>query len=351
MTRSALSDAAIVGIGRTPFVRKSGRTTLGMAGEARARRVRATAASHRATSTASPVTPAATPASPMQVAHAIGIDDLGWCQSVMGGGNSVASVVAGAAAAVVTGQADVVVVYRVLGSGTRYGKAMDRVLAPGEGQFAAPHGYLVPPQWFAMWCRRHQHVYGSTSEDLGAIAVQQRAPRRQQPARDRPRAHHDRRLPRRAMGERAVPCLRLLLRGRRRGRARGHVGRTRRRPGAAARLPARRFRRQRSGWLGLRVGRHDVHVLARRGAAALVEDRVAAERHGRRADVRLLHVHRHGDPRRLRLLRQGRSRRLLPRGPRDVRRRRGREPARRSALRGLPARLEPPLRGGAAAAR
>ena len=34
MTRSALSDAAIVGIGRTPFVRKSGRTTLGMASEA-----------------------------------------------------------------------------------------------------------------------------------------------------------------------------------------------------------------------------------------------------------------------------------------------------------------------------
>jgi acetyl-CoA acetyltransferase len=111
----------------------------------------------------------------MQVAYAIGVDDLGWSCSVMGGGNVVASVVAGAAAAVVTGQAEVVVVYRVLGSGTRYGKALDRVLAPGEGQFGAPHGYLVPPQWFAMWCRRHQHVYGSTSEDLGAIAVQQRA--------------------------------------------------------------------------------------------------------------------------------------------------------------------------------
>jgi hypothetical protein len=32
--RSALSDAAIVGIGRTPFVRKSGRTPLAMASEA-----------------------------------------------------------------------------------------------------------------------------------------------------------------------------------------------------------------------------------------------------------------------------------------------------------------------------
>jgi acetyl-CoA acetyltransferase len=92
----------------------------------------------------------------------------------MGGGNVVASVVAGAAAAVVTNQADVVVVYRVLGSGTRYGKANGAVTVGGEGQFAAPHGYMVPPQWFAMWCRRHQAVYGSTSEDLGAIAIQGR---------------------------------------------------------------------------------------------------------------------------------------------------------------------------------
>jgi acetyl-CoA acetyltransferase len=112
-------------------------------------------------------------AGPMQVAYAIGIPDLGWSASVAGGGNAVASVVAGAAAAIVTNQADVVVVYRVLGSGTRYGQS-GAVQAGGEFQFAGPHGYLVPPQWFAMWCRRHQSVYGSTAEDLGAIAVQTR---------------------------------------------------------------------------------------------------------------------------------------------------------------------------------
>jgi acetyl-CoA acetyltransferase len=113
-------------------------------------------------------------AGPMQVAHAIGVDDLGWSASIMGGGNAVCSVVAGAAAAIVTSQADVVVVYRVLGSGTRYGKSSGTIQAGGDGQFAAPHGYLVPPQWFAMWCRRHQAVYGSTAEDLGAIAIQGR---------------------------------------------------------------------------------------------------------------------------------------------------------------------------------
>jgi acetyl-CoA acetyltransferase len=174
MARNTLSDAAVVGIGRTPFVRKSGRTPLAMASEAARDALRDCGL---APGDVDGFTCYGTgdSASPMRVAHAIGIDDLGWCTSVMGGGNVVASVVAGAAAAVVTGQAEVVVVYRVLGSDTRYGKAMDRVLAPGEGQFAAPHGYLVPPQWFAMWCRRHQHVYGSTAEDLGAIAIQQRA--------------------------------------------------------------------------------------------------------------------------------------------------------------------------------
>ncbi len=37
-----------------------------------------------------------------QVAHAIGIDDIGWSATVRGGGNVVASVVACAAAAIVT---------------------------------------------------------------------------------------------------------------------------------------------------------------------------------------------------------------------------------------------------------
>ena len=107
----------------------------------------------------------------MKVAHALGIEDIGWAVDVQGGGNVVAQVVSLAAAAVLTRQCEVAVVFRTLGSGTRYGRIDHAVQIGGTGQFAAPHGYLVPPQWFAMWARRHQHVYGSTSEDLGAIAV------------------------------------------------------------------------------------------------------------------------------------------------------------------------------------
>jgi len=111
---------------------------------------------------------------PSEVAYAVGVEDLGWCLSVSGGGNIVTATVTGAATAITSGQADVVVVYRVLGSDTRYGKAAGRIEVPGEGQFAGPQGYLVPPQWFAMFCRRHQYEYGSTAEDLGAIAIQSR---------------------------------------------------------------------------------------------------------------------------------------------------------------------------------
>ena len=173
MKNAALHQAALVGIGRTQFVRRSGRSTLAMASEA------ARAALRDAGMTPADVDgftcySTGDSAGPSGVAHAIGVDELGWSASIFGGGNAVTSVVAGAAAAVVTGQAEVVVVFRVLGSDTRYGSASGFIHSSGAGQFAAPHGYLMPPQWFAMWCRRHQHVYGSTSEDLGAIAVQQR---------------------------------------------------------------------------------------------------------------------------------------------------------------------------------
>ena len=173
MARTALSGAAVVGIGRTAYVRTSGRSTLGMAAEA-ARAALADAGLAPSDVDGCTCYSTGDSAGPMQVAHAIGVDDLGWSASIMGGGNAVCSVVAGAAAAIVTSQADVVVVYRVLGSGTRYGKSSGAIQADGDGQFAAPHGYLVPPQWFAMWCRRHQAVYGSTAEDLGAIAIQGR---------------------------------------------------------------------------------------------------------------------------------------------------------------------------------
>lgn len=174
MSRS-LKGAGVVGIGRTPFVRKSGRTPLAMAAEACRAALEDAGLVPGDVDGMTCFQTADTGSMPSQVAHAIGVDELGWSVALYGGGNIVTSMVTGAAAAISTGQADVVIAYRVLGSETRYGSAIGEVHAPGERQFGAPSGYLVPPQWFSMFARRHQHEYGSTSEDLGAIAIQQRA--------------------------------------------------------------------------------------------------------------------------------------------------------------------------------
>jgi acetyl-CoA acetyltransferase len=173
-----LSAAAIAGIGRTAYTRASGRSGLALAAEA-VRDALDDAGLSPADVDGITCFSTGDPASPLRVSHAIGIDEIGWTVNTYAGGNQVALVIANAAAAIITGQAEVVVVYRVLDAGVRYGKvtgdAGSTLDVGGWEQFAAPHGYMVPPQWFAMWARRHQHVYGSTCDDLGAIAINNRS--------------------------------------------------------------------------------------------------------------------------------------------------------------------------------
>jgi len=170
---NAFCGAAVVGIGRTAFTRSSGRSTLAMTVEA-VRDAIADAGLELSDVDGIINYNTGDSASSQRVAHAIGNEDIGWAVDIQGGGNVVAQVVNTAAAAVITKQCEVAVVFRTLGSGTRYGRVNGAVQVGNDIQYGAPHGYLVPPQWFAMWARRHQHVYGSKPEDLGAIAVTQR---------------------------------------------------------------------------------------------------------------------------------------------------------------------------------
>ncbi|MFF0818218.1 nonspecific lipid-transfer protein [Rhodococcus sp. NPDC003318] len=169
-------STAIVGIGRTEYTRNSGRTTLAMAAEASrlaladaglpASRVRGIIDFQFADSTG-----------PLEVARALGISELPWYVDMSAGGQAVATMVRTASAAVESGLADVVIMYRSLNgrSGYRFGTASSDRRYTGPAQFTAPHGYIVPPEWLAMWTRRHMHTYGTRAEDLGAIAVTQRA--------------------------------------------------------------------------------------------------------------------------------------------------------------------------------
>jgi acetyl-CoA acetyltransferase len=168
--------ALIVGIGRTAYTRGSGRTTLGMAAEAcRA----ALADAGMPTSEVDGLVSFSTgdSARTIEVAYALGIDGLAFPLDLSGGGNVASLVVAQAAAAVEAGACEAALVYRSLNSlsGHRYGRVEGRLEAAGYAQFGAPHGYLVPGQWFAMFARRHMHEHGTTCEDLGQIAIQTRA--------------------------------------------------------------------------------------------------------------------------------------------------------------------------------
>jgi acetyl-CoA acetyltransferase len=105
-----------------------------------------------------------------------------------GGGGGCAAV-GNAAMAVETGQAEVVVVYRSLCQGQfiRFGTAGMNPSAPPPPEpptvknadtpflasmgFVMPYGLLMAAAAYALPTRRHMHLYGTTSEQLGRIAV------------------------------------------------------------------------------------------------------------------------------------------------------------------------------------
>jgi acetyl-CoA acetyltransferase len=172
----SLPEAAIVGIGRTEFSLASGRTTVALAAEATRRALADAGLS------ANDVDGIGTfgmndTAMTLTVAAAIGVEELRWGVDLFGGGNSVTALISLAADAVKAGTAETIVLYRSMNgrSAQRLGDAAEAIarVIP-DLHFSMPQGYVVPPQFMAMWARRHQHEYGSTCEDLGRIAVTQR---------------------------------------------------------------------------------------------------------------------------------------------------------------------------------
>ena len=118
-----------MGIGRTGYSRASGRTPTALAAEA----VRNALEDCGLTpADVDGMTCYGGNVSPNQIAYAIGLDSLSWITDTVGGGNVVSAVVANAAAAIVTGQCEVAVVYRVLGSETRYGANTSAVQVGGR---------------------------------------------------------------------------------------------------------------------------------------------------------------------------------------------------------------------------
>ena len=116
-----------------------------------------------------------------ELAANLGVEELQYATTVhMGGAAAVASVQT-AAMAVAAGIANYALVVTgwngYSATRTRSVLASDTSVIPGGDiarDYYMPYGLTVPAQWYALIARRHMHEFGTTAEQLGAIALAMR---------------------------------------------------------------------------------------------------------------------------------------------------------------------------------
>jgi acetyl-CoA acetyltransferase len=184
---------AISGIGATDFTRNSGRSDLTLATQA---------------SLAAIADAGLTPhdidgivrcdmdlVRPNDLVDALGLTRLDYFGEAGPGGVAPCVQVAQAVAAIISGQATNVLVFRSLNgrSGRRYGLSSAGHSRVGGGgtydEYFLPYGLLTPGQIFGLMAQRHMLEFGTTEKDLGAIALACRARANANPAaqmHDRP---------------------------------------------------------------------------------------------------------------------------------------------------------------------
>lgn len=178
----ALRDrTAIIGIGETEYTKRGGATQSEMALACQAIRRAVTDAGLSLDDVDGLCAYNSDRCTIVEVAEALNLQ-LRFANLYPGGGNSAAGVVHNAAMAVATGTARVVVCYRSICQGTqfRYGQARSgygahagamQAYAASWQAFTAPFGLMTPAQMCALDARRHMHLYGTTSEQMGLVAV------------------------------------------------------------------------------------------------------------------------------------------------------------------------------------
>jgi acetyl-CoA acetyltransferase len=166
--------AAITGVGYTELSKRSGRSVLALATEACA------AAVADAGLRPSDVDGVASfmvmhDSVPTQaIATTLALPVLRYSLDLDLGGQAPCHLVTQAAAAVTTGQARHVVVFRALNG--RSGPRVGTMQFHGMGaQFRYPIGYDAYLMYCGMWAQRYLHETGQGELDLGAVAVSQRA--------------------------------------------------------------------------------------------------------------------------------------------------------------------------------
>jgi acetyl-CoA acetyltransferase len=162
--------AAVVGIGQTEFSKDSDRSELQLAAEA----VRAAIsdAGLEPTDVDGLVTFVEDTNDPLQVMRSVGIQNLRWLSRTPYGGGGSSATIQHAAAAVISGAADVVAVYRAFNerSGRRFGQPQGTVPMPSFNWYL-PFGLDTPAKIYSLWYQRYMSTYGLTNEDFGRYTV------------------------------------------------------------------------------------------------------------------------------------------------------------------------------------
>jgi acetyl-CoA acetyltransferase len=170
------SKCAIVGIGQTEFSKDSGKSELSLALEAIMGAIEDAGLSPKEIDGVVRYR-CDTSATDMMIATNLGMPELRFSAEVPYFGGSAGATVAQAAAAVEAGLANCIVCFRALNlrsAGWGSGIGESEAAEVDSRDFLQAFGFDFPMDIFAMMCRRHMHEYGTTSRQLGAIAVAER---------------------------------------------------------------------------------------------------------------------------------------------------------------------------------
>jgi acetyl-CoA acetyltransferase len=170
-------QCAIAGIGATDFSKSSGRSVLTLATQASLAAI--ADAGLQPQDVDGIVRCDFDVVSHNDLANSLGVTDLSYWGACGPGGAAPAGMIGQAVGAILSGQASTILVYRSMNgrSGFRLGKGRSQELTGpigGNGtyeEFFVPYGLASPGQMWALLAQRHMQSYGTTSEQLGHIAM------------------------------------------------------------------------------------------------------------------------------------------------------------------------------------
>lgn len=173
MVANVKDKAAIAGIGSTEFSKNSGRSELQLAAEAVKAALDDAGLSPKDVD--GMVTFTMDTTDEIELARAVGCNDLTFYGRTPYGGGAATGLVHQAVMAVATGMAETVVCYRALNgrSGHRFsGGVSGDIVTPDaiHWGYYMPFGLLTPASWVAMFTQRYMHITGCTEDAFFEVA-------------------------------------------------------------------------------------------------------------------------------------------------------------------------------------